>query len=150
MEQKEEKKLIDFGRSLEKKLSIHIFLGDDEIKDEFKAFGEKLTILVPKLDGEFLGWRPWHYEGNRRIQKKVSASGGPNDSMAKVTGWRAEVFVPYDLLKPLRNVPPKPGTKWRANFYRVDYDDKMNTGWDWSRVGPSFHEIEKFGTLVFE
>jgi hypothetical protein len=70
--------------------------------------------------------------------------------MAKVTGWRGEVFIPYELLKPLSNVPPKSGTQWRANFYRVDYDNEQSTGWDWARVGPSFHDFKKFGTLVFE
>jgi len=67
-----------------------------------------------------------------------------------VTGWRAEVFVPYELLKPLQNVPPKPGTRWRANLYRMDYDGDKDAAWDWARVGPSFHEFEKFGVLVFE
>jgi hypothetical protein len=117
---------------------------------EISPLGFELPILVPNLDGQFLGWRPWHYEGPRRIQKEVSSTGGKNQSMAKVSGWRAEVFIPYELLKPLRNVPPRSGTKWRANFYRVDYDDNKVTGWDWARVGPSFHEFKKFGTLVFE
>jgi len=117
---------------------------------EISPLGYELPILVPNMDGEFMGWRPWHYEGERRIQKQVSATGGPNESMADVTGWRAEVFIPYELLKPLNNVPPQPGTRWRANFYRVDYDAERMTQWDWSRVGPSFHEIGKFGTLVFE
>lgn len=117
---------------------------------EISPLGYELPILVPNLGGRFLGWRPWHYEGARKIQKRVSATGGDNTAMASVTNWRAEVFIPYELLKPLRNVPPKPGTKWRANFYRVDYDDDKVTGWDWARVGPSFHEFNKFGTLVFE
>jgi hypothetical protein len=117
---------------------------------EISPLGFELPILVPNLDGRFLGWRPWDYAGDRKIQKGVSATGGTNTSMASVTNWRAEVFIPYELLKPLRNVPPKPGTQWRANFYRVDYDGKQVTGWDWARVGPSFHEFEKFGTLVFE
>src|SRR5690606_5116958 len=117
---------------------------------EISPLGYELPILIPNLDGTFLGWRPWNYEGDRKIQKAVSATGGPNESMAKVRGWRAEVFIPYELLKPLGNVPPKPGTKWRANFYRVDYDGGETTGWDWARVGPSFHEFQKFGTLVFD
>ena len=117
---------------------------------EISPLGYELPILVPNLDGRFLGWRPWHYEGDRKIQKQVSATGGANTSMSSVTNWRAEVFIPYELLKPLRNVPPKPGTEWRANFYRVDYDDKKVTGWDWARVGRSFHDFKKFGTLVFE
>ena len=117
---------------------------------EISPLGYELPIMVPNLDGRFLGWRPWHYEGKRKIQKKVSATGGVNESMAEVKGWRAEVFIPHDLLTPLQNVPPKSGTQWRANFYRVDYDDKKVTGWDWARVGPSFHDFKNFGTLVFE
>ncbi|MEZ6138424.1 MAG: carbohydrate-binding family 9-like protein [Pirellulaceae bacterium] len=116
---------------------------------EISPLGFELPILVPKLDGQFLGWRPWHYEGTKRIQKRVSAAGGENESMATVTGWRAEIFIPYEVLKPLQNVPPQPGTQWRANFYRVDHDDQQTTGWDWSRVGPSFHDTDNFGTLVF-
>ena len=76
--------------------------------------------------------------------------GGSNVSGAAVTGWRAEVFIPFELLKPLTNVPAISGTTWRANFYRVDYDDSKTTGWDWSRVGPSFHDYTKFGYLDFE
>ncbi|MCA9062401.1 MAG: hypothetical protein KDA96_05065, partial [Planctomycetaceae bacterium] len=91
-----------------------------------------------------------HYEGNRRIQKAVSATDGKNTTMAHVTGWRAEVFIPYELLKPLRNTPPESGSRWRANFYRVDYDHSRITGWDWARVGPSFHDFNNFGTLIFE
>ena len=58
--------------------------------------------------------------------------------------------MPFELLKPLGNVPAKSGTVWRANFYRMDYDQGRTRSWDWSRVGPSFHEFQKFGTLVFE
>lgn len=117
---------------------------------EISPLGFELPILVPNFKGRFLGWRPWHYEGERKIKKQVTATGGPNESMASVSQWRAEVFIPYKLLEPMRNVPPKPGDRWRANFYRVDYDAKKTTAWDWSRVGPSFHEFKKFGTLMFQ
>ena len=117
---------------------------------EISPLGFELPILIPNLDGTFLGWRPWHYDGPRRTRKATTVVGGPKEPGAAVTGWKAEVFVPYDLLKPLGNVPPKPGTRWRANFYRVDYDGGRSTSWDWSPVGPSFHEYRKFGTLVFE
>lgn len=117
---------------------------------EISPLGYELPIMVPQLEGNFKGWRPWHYEGDRKIQKAVSATGGENTSGAKVTGWRAEVFIPYALLEPLQNVPPKQGTRWRANFYRVDYDNSQTTAWDWARVGGSFHELQKFGTLIFE
>ncbi|HIE95590.1 MAG TPA: hypothetical protein EYQ63_00925 [Fuerstia sp.] len=117
---------------------------------EISPLGYELPILVPNLDGRFLGWRPWNYEGTKKVQKKVSATGGSNESLSAVTGWRAEVFIPYELLKPLCNVPPKSGSHWRANFYRMDYDGGTTTAWDWARVGPSFHEFKNFGTLVFE
>lgn len=53
---------------------------------EISPLGFELPILVPNLDGKFLGWRPWHYEGDKKIQKKISATGGKNESMSTVTG----------------------------------------------------------------
>jgi hypothetical protein len=134
---------------------FEFFLWPDEqhsvyFEYEISPLGFELPILIPNFDGKFLGWRPWHYEGARKTQKATMVAGGPKQSGAHVTGWTAEVFVPYELLKPLQNVPPEPGTRWRANFYRMDYDEGKNTGWDWSRVGPSFHEFQKFGTLIFD
>ncbi len=117
---------------------------------EISPLGVELPILIPNFDGEFLGWRPWHYEDGRRTRKATTVAGGPKQPGARVTGWRAEVFVPYELLKPLQSVPPQPGTRWRANFYRMDYDDGKTTSWDWARVGPNFHDFNRFGTLVFE
>jgi len=111
---------------------------------------DTLPILIPNLDGTFLGWRPWHYEGPRKTRKTTSVVRGTAPTGADVTGWKAEVFVPYELLKPLGNVPPQSGTRWRANFYRVDYDGGKAISWDWARVGRSFHEFRKYGTLVFQ
>lgn len=134
---------------------FEFFLWPDErypvyFEYEISPLGFELPILIPNFEGRALGWRPWHYEGARKTRKATAVTGGPKQSGAKITGWKAEVFTPYELLKPLQNVPPKPGTRWRANFYRVDYDDGQTTSWDWARVGKSFHEFRKFGTLVFE
>jgi len=133
---------------------FEVFLWPDErdplyFEYELSPLGRELPILVPNLDGKFLGWRPWLYDGDRKVRKAVSAAGGKG-SGAAVQGWTAEFFIPYDLLRPLRNVPPKSGTRWRANFYRMDYDGGNKTSWDWARVGSDFHEFQKFGTLVFE
>ena len=135
--------------------AFEFFLWPDErypvyFEYEISPLGYELPIIIPNFGGRFLGWRPWHYEGARKTQKATAVTGGAKRSGARVTGWKAEVFVPYELLKPLQSVPPQPGTRWRANFYRVDYDGGRSTSWDWTRVGPSFHEFDKFGTLVFE
>jgi predicted TIM-barrel fold metal-dependent hydrolase len=134
---------------------FEFFLWPDErypvyFEYEISPLGYELPIIIPNFGGEFLGWRPWHYESKRKTQTATTVMDGPKRSGARVTGWKAEVFVPYDLLKPLQNVPPHPGMRWRANFYRVDYDDNKSTSWDWARVGRSFHEFEKYGTLIFE
>lgn len=116
---------------------------------EISPLGRELPIIIPNFNGQFFGWRPWHYDGPRRTNKAIHVRGGQQKTGATIDGWSAEVFVPYDLLKPLQNVPPGPGTRWRANFYRVDYDDGKTAAWDWARVGESFHEYAKFGTLIF-
>ena len=134
---------------------FEFFLWTDErhplyFEYEISPLGLELPILIPNIDGKLLGWRPWHYEGPRKTRKATTVVGGPKQSGAKVSGWKAEVFVPYELLKPLGSVPPKPGSRWRANFYRVDHDGGRAASWDRARVGADFHEFHKFGTLVFE
>ena len=134
---------------------FEVFLWTDEsypiyFEYEISPLNKELPILIPNFGGRFLGWRPWRYTGNRRTRTNVSIRGGPATSGARIKGWTAETFIPYVLLSPLNNVPPQSGTTWRANMYRVDYDPPAVTQWDWARVGPSFHEFEKFGTLLFE
>jgi hypothetical protein len=133
---------------------FEVFLWTDEryplyFEYQISPLNRELAILVPNFGGQFLGWRPWHYERDRLTRKNTTTTGGPKTSQAAIDGWRAEVFVPYTLLKPLQNVPPKAGTVWRANFYRMDYDGGKRTQWEWAPVGDSFHEYQKFGDLVF-
>lgn len=117
---------------------------------EISPLGKELPILIPNLEGKFVGWRPWMDGPDRKIRKATSVRGGEKKSGAAIEGWTAEVLIPYALMHPLRNMPPKPGTRWRANFYRMDYDGGKTTSWDWAPVGGSFHEFAKFGTLIFE
>jgi hypothetical protein len=133
---------------------FEVFLWTDErhpvyFEYEISPLNRELAILVPNFGGQFLGWRPWDYDGDRRTRKATSVTGGAKKSNASIQGWRAEFFVPYNLLRPLQNVPPKPGTRWRGNFYRMDYDDGKRTQWEWAPVGKTFHEYEKFGNLEF-
>jgi hypothetical protein len=133
---------------------FEVFLWTDEryplyFEYEISPLNRELPIMVPNFGVQSYGWRPWHYEKTRLTRKATSIRGGPREPHASIEGWRAEFFIPYELLKPLLSVPPRPGTKWHANFYRVDYDDGKTTQWEWARVGTSFHEYQKFGELVF-
>lgn len=112
---------------------------------ELSPFNIELPILVPNYEGKFLGWRPWHYEGDRRTKHAATIQ----QTNGKTTSWIAEFFIPYKLLTPLQNVPPTSGTIWRANFYRIDYDDKTSQ-WSWMPTRKNFHDYEKFGRIVFE
>ncbi|HEY8432171.1 MAG TPA: carbohydrate-binding family 9-like protein, partial [Sandaracinaceae bacterium] len=125
---------------------FEVFLWPDErdplyFEYEISPLGRELPILIPNLEGRFLGWRPWHYSGDRRVRHETSIVGGPKTSGATIEGWRAEIKIPFALLEPLRNVPPQTGTRWRANFYRVDHDDGRAIQWDWARVSRSFHDF---------
>lgn len=112
---------------------------------ELSPFNYELPILVPNIKGNFLGWRPWHYEGNRKTRHATHVF----RNNGSVTAWTAEFFIPYRLLKPMTNIPPSKDSHWRANFYRIDYDKKVSD-WSWQHTRTNFHDYERFGTLVFK
>lgn len=111
---------------------------------ELSPYNYELPILVPNYNGKFLGWRPWHYEGNKKTRRAATI----NKEGDQVVSWTAEFFIPYKLMEPLQNMPPKKGMKWRANFYRIDYD-KGSTYWSWRPTRKNFHDYESFGTIIF-
>jgi hypothetical protein len=90
------------------------------------------------------GWRKdfsWQVEGLR-------ASAG-----SQAGGWWAELAIPFAALTPVR---PRPGTVWRANFFRIDRPggvagstaDRVLSAW--SPTGwANFHVPEKFGYIDF-
>lgn len=124
---------------------VEIFFWTDEAKPlyfeyELSPHNYELPILVPNSNGNFLGWLPWHYEGERKTRHATKIS---------EKAWTAEFFIPYALLKPLDKVPPKKGMYWRCNFYRIDYDAGPSY-WSWQKTRTNFHDYQKFGFLVFD
>ena len=117
---------------------------------EINPLNTELVLLIPNDDGDFMGWAPWHYEGDRKVKKAVQIHGGKAKPGEKITGWTAEMFFPYALFKGLKNVPPTPGTEWTGNFYRMDYDTGKRISWSWTPVEVSFHEYKKFRPIVFK
>src|SRR6185312_16002281 len=69
--------------------------------------------------------------------------------------WTVELAIPLEAAKgkekDMKNVPPKVGTEWRVNFFRMDQPNgrpQSGTGWSAPMVG-DFHALDKFGVLVF-
>jgi len=129
---------------------VELFLWPDEsqrvyFEYELSPLGRELPLLVSNAAGTFMGWSPWHYDGDRRVRRATAVRG-----RAATTGWSAEFFVPFALLRGLANVPPIPGTRWRANLCRIDHDAGSPRLFSWATgITTSFHAIEKFGTLTF-
>jgi Carbohydrate family 9 binding domain-like len=133
---------------------VEVFLWPDEnfpvyFEYELSPFNFELPIIVPNKKGNFLGWLPWHYDGDRRTQHATSIIGGTKERGSVVSGWIAEFFIPYKLLNPLVQGAPNPGNHWRANMYRIDYDNGM-VPFAWQKTTKTFHEYNKFGTFIFK
>lgn len=115
---------------------------------ELSPLNYELVLMVPNYKGRFLGWIPWHYGGDRLTRHAVSIryDKGKQDN---VVGWTCEFFIPFELMKPMVASAPKAGTRWRANFYRIDYDHGSEH-WSWLPVKSTFHDYERFGTILFK
>lgn len=133
---------------------VEVFLWPDEdfpayFGYELSPLNYELVILVSNIEGELHRWQPFHYETDRQTQHATLVQGDEKKSFAPVSSWTAEFFIPYKLLRPLKNITPQEGTKWRANFYRVDYDDG-HSSWLWRPTDRSFHDYEKFWNFGFQ
>lgn len=144
----------DFGTLFNEDV-VEVFLWPDTaepiyLEYEISPLNYELAILVPNLKGRAQGWRPWFYDERNRVKHETSVQGGQKKSMAVVEGWKAEFFIPYVLMGPIVQSPPKSGEKWKGNFYRIDYDNKETAYYSWQKTSGSFHDFKKFGTIIFE
>ena len=125
----------------------------DYFEYELSPLNYELPLIVTNLEGELIHWIPfansYHEESDRKTRHKTSIIGGEKRSGAEIEGWIAEIFIPFKLMHPLKNIYPESGTQWRANFYRIDYDGSM-TPYSWQPYQTNFHDYKNFGTLIFE
>jgi len=137
---------------------VEVFLWTDDSRPhyfeyEISPLNYELPLIVSNIDGELLHWIPfansYHENHDRFIHHKTSVQGGKKESGAEIDSWRAEFFIPFKLLHPLKNIHPVSGTEWRANFYRIDYDHGI-TPWSWQPYETNFHDYQNFGIVVFE
>ncbi len=134
---------------------VEVFLWPDTTKEiyfeyELSPLNYELSLLLMNIGGKSHRWEAWYLEDNRRVQHKTAIQGGVKESGASIESWTAEFFIPYFLLAPMGQVPPTKGTEWKVNFNRMDYLDKKEIYWSWQDLPGSFHEIKKFGTMLFK
>lgn len=134
---------------------IEVFLWPDTDKEvyfeyELSPLNFDLPLMVMNFNGKPHRWQAWYHEDDREIQHKTAVGGGVKKSGASIESWTAEFYIPYSLLLPMGQVPPVADTQWRVNFTRMDYLDKKEIYWSWQDLPGSFHEINRFGTMIFK
>jgi hypothetical protein len=89
------------------------------------------------------------------LKTAVNVEGTVNKRDDEDKRWTVEMQIPIEAAKgklaEMKNVPPKVGTEWRINFFRMDQANgrpQSGTGWSPPLVG-DFHALDKFGILVF-
>lgn len=120
---------------------------------EINHLERQLILTLSRLPHKNLAWSPWkhEYEKDPLIRKKVSITGGLAKPGEKIKSWRAEIFFPFEVFGLLPDATPKSGLAWKANFCRIDYDSGKMIQWSWStKIKRDFHELENFGTIIFE
>lgn len=135
---------------------IEIFLQPDVTRPayfeyELSPLNYELPLLIFNDHGKLNSWIPFKYEGERQTTHKVTVQGGAQQPHAGINGWTAEFFIPFLLMNPLMTTFPAPGTTWKGNLYRIDYDHgNKETQWAMFKNSGNFHEYDKFGDFYFE
>lgn len=118
---------------------------------EISPLNVELPLIIFNSEGNLNRWIPFQYPDERKTEHRVAVQDGVQLPGAKVSGWTAEVFIPYILMKPVLQKPPQPGSKWKGNLYRIDYDhNKEETLWALFKNSGNFHEYNNFGFFHFE
>lgn len=117
---------------------------------EVNPLNKELVLLMVNRNNFLRGWSPWAYENEFKVKKKVKITGGKMKPFSKIKSWTAEIFFPYQLFSPFQNTPPESGTIWKANFCRLDYDTGRMVKWAWAPIDTSFHEVNRYHSLIFE
>ncbi|MEO8766454.1 MAG: carbohydrate-binding family 9-like protein [Ginsengibacter sp.] len=114
---------------------------------ELSPLNYELPILILNTKGNTTGWKLWRYEGENKTVHAVKVN--KKNSLENRFTWTAEFFIPYILITPTHLLPPPKGTKWRCNFYRIDYD-RFPKYSSWQLTRGNFHDFERFGIIEFD
>jgi hypothetical protein len=106
---------------------------------EVNPLGTVLDLVLRKSRSGYKGDRSWQCEGLRTLVRRHAG------------GWSTEIAIPFASFT---NAPPRPGSRWRANFCRIDRPSRDGslprelTAWS-PPLRASFHTPERFGVIEF-
>jgi len=106
---------------------------------EVNPLGTVLDLVLRKSRSGYKGDRAWQCEGLRTLVRRHAG------------GWSTEIAIPFASFT---NAPPRPGSRWRANFCRIDRPSRDGslprelTAWS-PPLRASFHTPERFGVIEF-
>jgi len=134
---------------------------------EVNALGTVWDLFLPKpyRDGG-KAENGWNIDG---LRSAVRLRGTLNDPRDRDTSWTVEMAIPWAAFADSGRtvIPPVPGTAWRINFSRVQWDRDVVAGqyqkrkdaegrtlpehnWVWSAQGViNMHVPERWGRVVF-
>ncbi len=78
---------------------FEVFLWTDErypvyLEYEISPLNHELPILVPNFGGQFLGWRPWHFEQDRLTRKATTVIGRHEGAACRYPGLARRILHP--------------------------------------------------------
>ena len=123
---------------------VEVFLdpvGDGECYFEFEVnpLGTVLDLVLRKSRSGYKADRAWQCEGLRTLVRRHPG------------GWSVEMAIPFASVT---NSPPRTGSRWRANFCRIDRPSRDGTlpreltAWS-PPLRATFHTPERFGVIEF-
>lgn len=118
-----------------------------------------LEVQINPRGATFDSWLPAYRQNDNAFDVPMKTAvfvNGTVDNRGDVDkGWSAELQIPLAAargpLQEMKNVPPRVGSEWRVNFFRMDLPAgkaQQASAWSPPLVG-DFHALDKFGTLVF-
>ncbi|MCC6443194.1 MAG: carbohydrate-binding family 9-like protein [Armatimonadetes bacterium] len=136
--------------------TVEVFIMSDP-EDMTSYIGLEMNALGTLYDYIVSNKRLYKQFDLKGVRLKSHVNGMVNKTSAKSTdrdnGWSLEVMIPladFEELTPL--YPPRPGTAWRINFYRLDglEPDRQFSLWsDVKTPQPNYHVPPRFGYFVF-
>jgi len=107
------------------------------------------NIFLPREQWDWDAWGRWQLKGLEHAVQVIR-----DEDYDRDLGWSIELAIPWESLRGAAEgvaLPPQPGDRWRANFYRYDRPEgKPEELSAWCDTeSDTFHVPEKFGVLHF-